>query len=90
MEPLNPDEEESIIYNICDRLVLLFTIWKKPMKILATALGLVKRFYMKWNVIEMNPTKAIRSALIFAAKIEDHGINFSVVAKVSFDFFISR
>lgn len=77
------EDECVLIYQIGDSLLQKNLKWKKPEKVWVAALGLVRRYYLKKHLIQMNPLNAVKVALILAAKIEDVNINISKTLKVA-------
>lgn len=57
--------------------------WRKPEKVWVTALGLIRRCYLRKSLLQLNPLNAVKVALILAAKIEDVNIHVSKTLKVS-------
>lgn len=76
-------EDECIwIYKVGETLLKKNIKWKKPEKVWVTALGLIKRYFLRKHLIQMNALNAVKVALILAAKIEDVNINISKTLKV--------
>ena len=76
------EEENLLLYKLCEDLIETASKWGKSEKILITALGLVKRYYLSKNILELNPQIATKVALLLAAKIEDVSINFKEKWKI--------
>lgn len=82
MEELSYTEECILLYKLGQLLLKKNIKWRKPEKVWVTALGLIRRFYLRKNLLQMNPWNAIKAALILATKIEDVNINVSKTLKV--------
>lgn len=81
--PFFSREDESVfIYQIGAWVLNKSQKWKKPEKVWVTALGLIRRFYLRKHLIQMNPLNGVKVALILAAKIEDVNINVLKTLKV--------
>ena len=72
------------IYQIGTWILSKSQKWKKPEKVWVTALGLVRRFYLRKHPLQMNPLNGVKAALILAAKIEDVNISVLKTLKVLF------
>jgi hypothetical protein len=79
---LTYSDECVLLYSLGQLLLKKNLKWRKPEKVWVTALGLVRRCYLRKSLLQMNPWNALKVALILATKIEDVNINVSKTLKV--------
>ncbi|KAJ8100283.1 cyclin-like protein [Lipomyces tetrasporus] len=87
VEFLSVEEEQDLVLYYCGKVQDMAGVFKLPSHVKATAISYLKRFYLRYSVMEYHPKNILHTCLFLAAKAENHFIsieNFTqLLAKVT-------
>ncbi|KAK9469015.1 cyclin-like protein [Lipomyces arxii] len=81
VEFLNAEEEYDLVTYYCGKAQDLAGVYKLPSHIKATAIAYIKRFYLKYSVMDYHPKNIMYTCLFLATKAENHFISIDKFAE---------
>ncbi|KAK9363886.1 cyclin-like protein [Lipomyces starkeyi] len=75
VEFLTTEEERDLVLYYCGKMQDMAGLFKLPSHVKATAIAYLKRFYLRYSVMEYHPKNILHACLFLAAKAENHFIS---------------
>ncbi|KAK9455767.1 cyclin-like protein [Dipodascopsis uninucleata] len=75
IEFLTAEEEYDLVMYYCVKAQDLAGVYKLPSHVKATAISFLKRFYLRYSVMEYHPKNIVYTCLFLATKAENHFIS---------------
>ncbi|KAK9320237.1 cyclin-like protein [Lipomyces orientalis] len=75
VEFLSVEEEQDLVLYYCGKVQDMAGVFKLPSHVKATAISYLKRFYLRYSVMDYHPKNVLHTCLFLAAKAENHFIS---------------